>query len=85
MCKQGERLFLAQSGFARVVQFRPWVLAPVPISTIDLFPASTLVRAQTAYRALDAVATWLPWITLLLLAPGVYLARHRRRAVLGSG
>jgi hypothetical protein len=53
--------------------------------TIDLFPASTLVRAQTAYQGLDAVATWLPWITLMLLAAGVYLARHRRRAVLGVG
>jgi hypothetical protein len=34
---------------------------------------------------LDAVATWLPWITLLILVAGVYLARHRRRAVLGIG
>ena len=34
---------------------------------------------------LDAVASWLPWITLLLLAAGVYLARHRRRALVGVG
>jgi hypothetical protein len=33
----------------------------------------------------DAVATWLPWITLLMLAAGVYLARQRRRAVLAVG
>lgn len=31
------------------------------------------------------MATWLPWITLVLLAVGVYLARHHRRAVLGVG
>jgi hypothetical protein len=31
------------------------------------------------------VATWLPWLTLLVLAAGVYLARHRRRALLGLG
>ena len=53
--------------------------------TVNLFAASTLVRAQTAYQTLDAVATWLPWITVLLLAAGIYLARHRRRAVLGIG
>jgi hypothetical protein len=70
---------LIDSGFtaaARIPQVHP---------TVDLFAASTLVRAQTAYRMLDAVATWLPWITLLILAAGVYLARHRRRAVLGIG
>jgi hypothetical protein len=33
----------------------------------------------------DAVATWLPWITLLMLAAGVYLARQRRRGVLAVG
>jgi hypothetical protein len=31
------------------------------------------------------VATWLPWLILLILAAGVYLARHRRRALLGVG
>ena len=29
--KRGEHLFLAQSGFARVVQIRPWVIALVSI------------------------------------------------------
>lgn len=53
--------------------------------TVDLFAARTLVRAQTAYNTLDAVATWLPWITLLFLVAGVYLARNRRRALLGTG
>jgi hypothetical protein len=70
---------LIDSGFtaaARIPQVHP---------TIDLFAASTLVRAQTAYRTLDAVATWLPWITLLILMAGVYLARHRRRALFGIG
>ena len=70
---------LVASGFgaaARIPEVHP---------TIDLFAARTLVRAQTAYNTLDAVATWLPWITLLLLASGVYLARNRRRALLGAG
>ena len=70
---------LVDSGFgaaARIPQVHP---------TVDLFAASTLVRAQTAYRTLDVAATWLPWITLLLLAAGVYLARRRRRALVGVG
>lgn len=70
---------LVDSGFgaaARIPEVHP---------TVDLFAARTLVRAQTAYNTLDAVATWLPWVTLLLLACGVYLARHRRRALLGTG
>lgn len=53
--------------------------------TVDLFPADTLVRAQSAYAALDAAAAWLPWVALLLLVAGVLLARNRRRAVLGVG
>jgi hypothetical protein len=51
--------------------------------TIALAPADQLVRAQSAYDALDAVATVLPWITLLVLAVGVYLARVRMRALVG--
>ena len=70
---------LVESGFAAAGKI------PEVNPTIDLFPASALVRAQTAYQGLDAVATWLPWITLMLLATGVYLARHHRRAVLGVG
>ena len=53
--------------------------------TVDLFPASTLVRAQTAYGFLDTAATWLPWVTLLLLAGGVLLAKNRRRGLLWVG
>ncbi len=51
---------------------------------IAIAPADQLVRAQTAYSALDSVATVLPWITVLLLAVGVYLARRRLRALIGA-
>jgi hypothetical protein len=70
---------LVESGFAAAARI------PEVHPTVDLFAARTLVRAQTAYNTLDAVATWLPWITLLLLVAGVYLARRRRRALLGVG
>ena len=53
--------------------------------TIALAPADQLVRAQTAYNMLDSLASVLPWITLLLLAVGIYLARNRMRALVGTG
>jgi hypothetical protein len=70
---------LVASGFelaARIPEIHP---------TIALFPASTLVRAQTVYDLLDVTATWLPWVTLALLVGGVLLARKRRRATLVIG
>lgn len=60
-------------------------LVPEVHPTIALAPADQLVRAQTAYALLDGVAAVLPWITLLLLAVGVYLARNRMRAVVAAG
>src|SRR3954454_6734201 len=53
--------------------------------TVALAKANTLVRAQSAYSALDRVARVLPWIALLLFAVGVYLARNRWRALVGVG
>jgi hypothetical protein len=53
--------------------------------TVALAPADQLVRAQSAYDALDSLATVLPWITLLVLAVGVYLARVRMRALVAAG
>lgn len=53
--------------------------------TVALFPAATLVRAQTVYTLLNVVATWLPWVTLALLVGGVLAARGRRRATLAVG
>ena len=70
---------LVASGFAaaaRIPEIHP---------TVELFPASYLVQAQTAYRVLDAAATWLPWFTLVILVGGVLLARRRSRAVVAIG
>jgi hypothetical protein len=58
---------------------------PAVHPTIALFPASTLIRAQTAYHLLDVTATWLPWVTLAFLIGGVLLARNRRRATMVVG
>jgi hypothetical protein len=53
--------------------------------TVELAKADTLVRAQTAYNTLNAVADVLPWVVLILLVVGVYLARNRFRALVGAG
>jgi hypothetical protein len=53
--------------------------------TVAIAKANTLVKAQSAYSTLDTVARVLPWIVLLLFAVGVYLARNRFRALVGTG
>ncbi|MGZ4566655.1 MAG: hypothetical protein ACXVFZ_07460 [Blastococcus sp.] len=53
--------------------------------TVKLTSADTLVRAQTAYSTLDTVAGALPWVVLLMFAVGIYLARRRYRALVGTG
>jgi hypothetical protein len=60
-------------------------LVPDVHPTVALAKADTLVRAQSAYSTLDTVAGVLPWIVLLLLIVGVYLARNRFRALVGTG
>lgn len=53
--------------------------------TIAIADASGLVKAQAAYKTLDRLATWLPWIAIALIALGVYLARRKRRALVAAG
>ena len=53
--------------------------------TVKLTKADTLVRAQAAYSTLNTVASVLPWVVLLMFAVGVYLARRRYRALVGTG
>jgi len=60
-------------------------LVPEVHPTVEIAKADTLVRAQSAYTALDTVSRVLPWTVLLLFAVGVYLARNRFRALVGTG
>jgi hypothetical protein len=53
--------------------------------TIPLTNATTLERAKGIYSLLGSAAAWLPWVTLVLLAAGVYLARNHRHALVGAG
>jgi hypothetical protein len=60
-------------------------LVPEVHPSVELAQANTLVRAQTAYNTLNTVASVLPWIVLALFIVGVYLARNRFRALVGTG
>ncbi len=55
------------------------------IPTVDheftLVQSEAVTKAQSAYRLLDALGTWLPFVSLALIAAGVLLARDRWRAL----
>jgi hypothetical protein len=57
-----------------------------PVSpTIALFQAKDLGKAQSYYRLVKTARIVLIVLTLLLLAAGVWVARGRRRALIGAG
>jgi hypothetical protein len=53
--------------------------------TVALFQANDLGQAQSAYRLIKTLKIVLPILMLLLLGAGVYVARNRRRALIGAG
>jgi hypothetical protein len=58
---------------------------PTVNKTFLLFELENLSTAQNAFAVLQAAGRWLPFITLLVLAAGVLLAKSRRRALVGAG
>lgn len=70
---------LSDAGFT-IVDRLPAISASFP-----LVQSADLVRLQNAYRLLDVLGTWLPWLVLGLLAAGVVLARHKARALVAAG
>lgn len=70
---------LVDGGFA--------LAAKVPTVSIQftVFDSPDLVKAQRATRLLDTLATWLPWLVLILIIAGVLAAPRRRGAILLAG
>jgi hypothetical protein len=58
---------------------------PPVTPTLALFQAKDLAQAQTGYRLLTTLKIVLPILVLLLFGAGVYVARGRRRALIGAG
>jgi hypothetical protein len=53
--------------------------------TFTLFTSRELVKAQSGYRLINNLKIVSPILVLLLIAAGVYVARNRRRALIGAG
>lgn len=70
---------LAARGFTLVKQIPP--LNP----SVALFSARDLTKAQTLYRLVNTLKWFLPFLALLLIAAGVYIARNHRRALIAAG
>ena len=57
-----------------------------PVSpTLALFQAKDLGKAQSLYRLVTTLKIVLPILALVLIGAGVYVARGRRRALVGAG
>lgn len=54
-------------------------------ASFTLVQTTQLVKIQNAYNTLDVVGTWLPWLSLALIAGGVLTAVRRSRAVVFAG
>jgi hypothetical protein len=54
-------------------------------ATVALFEAKNLGKAQALYRLVKAQRLAMPILALLFIAAGVYVARGRRRALVGAG
>ncbi|TFD33784.1 hypothetical protein [Cryobacterium cryoconiti] len=53
--------------------------------TIPIAQSDALVQARTAYQLLNVAGTWLPWVSLTLVAAGVLVARRRSLALIWAG
>ncbi len=60
------------------------VAAKVPTvgTTIEIANVHGITKARKAVRLLNALANWLPWVGLVLVAGGIAAARRRRRALI---
>ena len=70
---------LVASGFTLAERI-PAVDASFPIFQSDQIP-----RARSAFHLLTTLGNWLPFIALLLIGLGVYVAKDHRRALVGAG
>jgi hypothetical protein len=57
---------------------------PTVNSTFPLFAAPNLSKAQQGYRLLTTLKWVLPFLSIALLAAGIWIARRHRRALIGA-
>jgi hypothetical protein len=57
---------------------------PTVNTSFTVYTSSSLEKLRTYFRLLQIVGDWMPIITILIAAAGVFLARNRRRALIGA-
>jgi len=57
---------------------------PTVNATFPLFEAPNLAKAQQGYRLITTLRWVLPFLSLILLAVGIWIARRHRRALIGA-
>jgi hypothetical protein len=70
---------LVKRGFSLISK-----LPPIHV-TVALFSSRTLVEAQSLYRLINTLKWVLPFLALILIGLGVYIARNHRRALIAAG
>jgi hypothetical protein len=69
---------LVASGFGLAAQI------PEVNASFALFQSADITRARSAFNLLNTLGIWLPIIAIVLLSIGVYVAKDRRRALVGA-
>jgi hypothetical protein len=70
---------LVDSGFTLAARI------PEVNASFVLFQSKDITRARAGFNLLNTLGVWLPIVTLILLALGVYVAKDHRRALVGAG
>ncbi|MFC7265179.1 hypothetical protein [Streptomyces lutosisoli] len=65
--------------------FKPAARIPNVHTDFVVFASKDVGKIKTYLKLLEIIGTWLPIIAVLIAALGVYLAVHRRRALIGVG
>ncbi|WP_411074981.1 hypothetical protein [Streptomyces sp. cmx-4-7] len=65
--------------------FSPAAKIPEVHTDFVVFASEDVGKVKTYVRVLEILGGWLPVLTLVIAAAGVYVASHRRYAVVGTG
>ena len=57
---------------------------PAVDAQFTIFQSADITKAQTAFRLLNSLNTWLPILILVLLAVAIVIARNRRRTLIAT-
>ena len=57
---------------------------PTVNTSFTVYESSSLGKLKTYFRLLQIVGDWMPVVAVLIAAAGVFLARNRRRALIGA-